>query len=71
MRPLDVTTVLDLARLQQQSWIDPAVARRIADGAAAAVAAVQEALDDVEPGLLSSDAADFEGLLEALAEDPM
>jgi hypothetical protein len=69
MRPLDAATVLDLARLQRQSWIDESVAQRIAAGATAAVAAVQEVLADAEPGLLSSDAADFQGVLEALAGD--
>lgn len=69
MRPLESSTVLDLARQQQQSWVDEEVARRIAAGAAAAVAAVQEAMAGAEPGLLSSDAASFESLLESLAED--
>jgi hypothetical protein len=69
MSTLDTATVLDLARLQQQSWIDEDVAKRIAAGAAAAIDAVREALVDAEPGLLTSDAADFLSALEALAGD--
>ena len=69
MRTLDSKTVLDLARQQQQPWIDEDVARRIAAGAAAAVEAVHEALAGVAPGLSASDPTDFLSMLEALAGD--
>jgi hypothetical protein len=69
MGSLDAMTVMDLARLQRQSWVDEAVALRVAAGAAAAVAAVNDALADAEPGLMTSDAADFLAVLEALAGD--
>jgi hypothetical protein len=69
MTRLDAATALDLARRQQQAWVDEAVAQRIAAGAAAAVEAVQAALAEAGPGLLSTDAADFLAVLEALAGD--
>jgi hypothetical protein len=69
MRPLEPTTVLDLARQQQQSWIDEDVAQRIAAGAAAAVDAVRVVLADTPPSLLVDDSAGFLATLEALAGD--
>ena len=69
MRRPGTTTVVDLAHLQQQGWIDEDAAQRIAGGAAAAIAAVQDALAAIEPGLTSGDAADFLAELEALAGD--
>lgn len=65
----DTKTVLDLAQLQQQAWVDEAAAQRIAAGAAAAIEAVHAALADFEAGLQGGDAADFLAALEALAGD--
>jgi len=64
---LDATTVLQLARLQQQEWVDEAIAQRIAAGAVAAVEAVTASLHEAAPGLLTRDHADFLPALEALA----
>ena len=69
MRKPGTPTVVDLGHLQRQEWIDEDAAQRIAAGAAAAIAAVQDALADVEPGLTGGDAADFLAELEALAGD--
>ena len=70
MSELDAMTVLQLARLQQQEWVDDAIARRIAAGAVAAVAAVTASLQEAAPGLLTRDPADFLPVLEALAGEP-
>ena len=69
MSELDATTVLQLARLQQQEWVDEAIAQRIAAGAVAAAAAVTASLPEAMPGLLTCDPADFLLTLEALAGD--
>jgi hypothetical protein len=68
MQRIDAETVLALARMQQQDWIDAVAAERIAVGATAAVAAVNAACGTVEPGLLAADGAGFLAELEALAE---
>ncbi len=62
-------TVLDLAQLQHQAWVDEAAAQRIAAGAAAAIEAAHAALAGFEPGLQGGDEADFLAALEALAGD--
>ena len=69
MSKLDATTVLQLARLQQQEWVDEATAQRIAAGVVAAIAAVMASLHEPTPGLLTRDPADFLLALEALAGD--
>ena len=71
MPSIDARVVLELARAQQQEWIDSAAAERIAAGAAAATAAVVatwRSLDAGVDGLLDDDAAAFRATLDALAE---
>jgi len=67
VQSIDAEAVLALARAQQQDWIDAAAAERIAVGASAAVAAVNETLRNLGPGMLESDGAGFLDMLEALA----
>ena len=74
MPPIDARVVLELARAQQQEWIDIAAAERIAAGAAAATAAVAATWQSIDSGdagpagPLGDDAAGFHAALDALAE---
>lgn len=70
MTRIDAATVLDLARLQGQAWMDEATAGRIAAGASAAIDAVRDALDQAAPGLEADRGADFLATLESLAGEP-
>ena len=70
MPRIDSRTVLALAADQQQDWIDEEASCRIADGAAAAVAAVAAELETLAPGPLTADPAEFLELLESLAGPP-
>jgi hypothetical protein len=67
MTEIDADAALRLAALQGQSWIDEAVAGRIAAGADAAVAAVTEALANEPAGLAACSVGSFLATLEALA----
>jgi hypothetical protein len=68
MTRITVEAVLELARAQQQDWVDVATAGRIAAGASAAVAAVMASAAALEPGLLLADSEQFADALEALAD---